>query len=154
MDFINKNKIREFIHDKNITERLQRTQQIIEQGINVKNSKKLQKELEADLTKIISDADRGFVNNVEIADLTVDSQWAQDDVMFFGFVGVVMMAVVGTIAENFFKSTKKDQIEFELDNETCPVPTQQESKKAIKKTLNNIMAKNNAKTTLIAWYDP
>jgi len=70
--------------------------------------------------------------------------------MFLAAFGVIVFAVIAAAADKFRSSKKAEKFEFEVDQEMCPVPSQKENKKAIKKTLKNIMAKNDAKTTLIA----
>jgi len=60
---------------------------------------------------------------------------------------VAMIALVSIFVSTQKKAKSTDQFEFELDSEKCPTP--KENKKAMKKTLKNIMSKNGAKTSLI-----
>lgn len=70
--------------------------------------------------------------------------------MLVSAFGVLIVAALATAANKFAPAKKADKFEFEVDQEMCAAPSQKENKKAIKKTLKNIMSKNNAKTTLIA----
>jgi len=58
----------------------------------------------------------------------------------------VLLAMVGIAASMPSKKKKEATVEFEIGDEEAP---KKESKKQIKKTLENIMKKNNAKTTLM-----
>lgn len=91
-----------------------------------------------------------ITHNAEIIDSVEMEQISTDDVMLIAAFGVLVVATLAAIASKFGSAKKADKFEFDVDTEMCPMPTQKESKKAIKKTLKNIMAKNNAKTTLIA----
>lgn len=75
-----------------------------------------------------------------------DEQMTQDMVMVISCFGVVVFAVLAAAMKK--QSKKTEFVEFAVDAENCPAP--KESKKEIKKTLKNIMAKNSAKTSLIA----
>ena len=72
-----------------------------------------------------------------------------DEIIVMAAFGVVAFAFMYAMIEKC-KSTKGDKIEFEVDTEKCPVPVARENKKEIKKTLKNVMAKHNAKASLIA----
>lgn len=89
-------------------------------------------------------------NNAEIIDSAEFEQLSTDDIMLISAFGVLIVAAIAAAAGQFTSTKKADKFEFEVDQEMISVPSQKENKKAIKKTLKNIMAKNNAKTTLIA----
>jgi len=130
-EFVERNELEQWAKDHNLDDRLNEVHGIIQDGVKVTN---------------FTDPTIG----VQVTDMNLNVQLSQDDVMFMGFVGVIMMAFIGAMADKF-KPAKKVEFEFEVDTEAVPVPTQKENKKAIKKTLKNIMAKNNVKTTLIQW---
>jgi hypothetical protein len=88
-------------------------------------------------------------NGAEIIDTIEDqNSFSDDEIMLMTAVGVIFVAATAAAFKKNNKKTK--EFEFEVDTEMVPTPTPKENKKAIKKTLKNIMAKNNAKTTLIA----
>lgn len=106
-----------------------------------------------DLKKIHQKA-ASTVNTLEVVEPIVEpvkkvDELSIDDIGFFTFCGVLVFTAIYAFFENK-RSSNKDTFQFELDSEKCPVPTQKENKKTIKKTLKNIMNKNNGKASLIS----
>jgi len=128
--FVKHNEIDKWALQHNVEERANSIGETVEGAVHVSNSTFIPP-----------------TNNVEVTDLKLNAEVTTDELAFYGFIGVAMMAVFAAVADRF-QSTKKTEIEFDIDNEAIPVP--KENKKAIKQTLKNIMAKNNAKTTLIS----
>lgn len=124
-DFEQHNHVKRWSKEHNVTQRANRIKKLIRGAIKI-------------------------THNAEIIDSVEMEQLSTDDVMLIAAFGVLVVATLAAIASKFGSAKKADKFEFDVDTEMCPMPTQKESKKAIKKTLKNIMAKNNAKTTLIA----
>ena len=79
-------------------------------------------------------------NAIEINNQEVLSE--EEIIIYTAFATLVLATLFA--AGKQMKKSKTDSFEFEVDVEKAV-----QSKKEIKKTLKNVMAKNNAKTTLI-----
>jgi hypothetical protein len=88
--------------------------------------------------------------NFEITEPIFSNEMTMEEVMLLSAFGVLVFASFYAMTEKLRSKPKNDKFEFEVDTEMVPIPTAKENKKAIKQTLKNIMAKNNAKTTLIS----